>query len=312
MSLLSLVCALLLEQWRPLAERHALFQPVQRYADHLESQFNAGQRQQGLVAWLVAVLPAVLGTWLLWFICARISPLLALAFNVAVLYLTMGFRQFSHYFTDIYLAIKDGNLEEARQVLGRWRGRSCLELDQEEIARLTIEEALIASHRHVFGVVFWFVLLPGPSGAVLYRLATYLARRWDLDEARAFDGVDRGQFGRFARDAFRVLDWLPVRVTAAAFAVVGDFEDAVYCWRNQAERWMDPALGTVLAAGAGAIGVRLGMPYRQDGEVLDRPELGVGDPADPAMLDSTIGLVWRALVLFLLMLLLIGIVQALR
>jgi len=68
------------------------------------------------------------------------------------------------------------------------------------------------------------------------------------------------RFSRFARLAFAALDWLPVRFTAAAFAVVGDFEDAVYCWRTQAANWPDPALGIVLASGAGAIGVRLGMP----------------------------------------------------
>jgi adenosylcobinamide-phosphate synthase len=54
------------------------------------------------------------------------------------------------------------------------------------------------------------------------------------------------------------------------------------------------------------------MPYMQDGEVVDRPLLGVGEEADEAMLDSAVGLVWRALVLYLLMLLLIGIAQAVR
>ena len=314
MSLISLICALLLEQWRPLAERHAVFSPVERYADFLERQFNAGEAQHGVIAWSLAVLPPVLGAWLLYLLCAYINPLLALAVNVAVLYFTMGFRQFSHYFTDIHLALKDGDLDRARQLLGLWRGRSCALMNKEEIARLTMEEALAASHRNVFGVVFWFVLLPGPSGALLYRLSMFLRRRWGTPDPGdpLLPAAGLSQFGKFARDAFIVLDWMPVRVTAAAFAVVGDFEDAVYCWRSQADKWPDPALGIVLAAGAGAIGVRLGMPYMQDGEVVDRPVLGVGDEADEALLASAVGLVWRALVLYLLMLLLIGIAQAAR
>jgi adenosylcobinamide-phosphate synthase len=313
MSLISLICALLLEQWRPLAERQALHSPVERYADFLERQFNAGEAQHGMIAWSLAVLPLVIGTWLLYLLCAHISPLLALAFNIGILYLTMGFRQFSHYFTDIHLALKEGDLDRARRFLGLWRGRSCANMNEEEIARLTMEEALAASHRNVFGVVFWFVVLPGPSGALLYRLTMYLKRRWGGSDSEQMPvpPVDSSQFGHFARDAFKILDWLPVRVTAAAFAVVGDFEDAVYCWRTQAAKWSDQALGIVLAAGAGAIGVRLGMPIVQDGEVLDRPVLGVGEDADVVLLDSTVGLVWRALVLYLLMLLLIGIVQAL-
>ena len=45
-----------------------------------------------------------------------------------------------------------------------------------------IEHSLLAAHRHVFGVFFWFVLLStfglGPAGAVLYRLAEFVSRYW--------------------------------------------------------------------------------------------------------------------------------------
>jgi adenosylcobinamide-phosphate synthase len=48
------------------------------------------------------------------------------------------------------------------------------------------------------------------------------------------------------------------------------------------------------------------MPILAGGEVVDRPELGLGDAADTGHLDSTVGLVWRALVVWLLLLLLIA------
>lgn len=312
MSLISLVIALVLEQWRPLADRGKLFGPLVRYANYLESQFNAGEARQGAAAWFLAMLPAVLGAWLVYWLAQHagpsFGPIAALAVNVAALYITMGFRQFSHAFTAIHLALKEDDLPRARQVLGEWLGQNCGDLTREEVARLTIEGALTASHRHVFGVVFWFVLLPGPSGAILYRLAMFLAARWGRTDPAA---SSFGSFGKFARDVFAVLDWVPVRITAIAFAAVGDFEDAIYCWRSQAAKWSDSALGIVLAAGAGAIGVRLGMPIvNVDGTVSDRPELGVGDEADVGFLDSTVGLVWRALVLYLLMLLLLGVAKA--
>src|SRR6266513_1698531 len=252
MSLLSLVAALLLAQWRPLADRRSLYALLARYATFLEGLFNAGETRQGVIAWVVAVLPAVLGAWLVYTAAYRASPLLALLLNVAALYLTMGFRQRSHFFTDIYLALKEDDLAKAREILSAWRQTSCADLDREAITRLAIEEALIASHRYVFGVVFWFVLLPGPTGAILYRLSMFLDGRWG---ERTSPELER--FSHFARRAFAALDWLPVRFTAAAFAVVGDFENAVYCWRTQAADWPDPALGIVLASGAGAIGVRL-------------------------------------------------------
>jgi adenosylcobinamide-phosphate synthase len=306
MSLISLIIALLLEQWRPLADRSYLISRVLRFADFLQQHFNAGERTHGMIAWALGVLPASLLAIAAYYLLYMLSPLLALAFNVLILYMTMGFRQVSHYFTDIHLALKSGDLDSARAILGQWRGASCERLSAEEVARLTIEEALAASYQHVFAVVFWFVLLPGPSGAILYRMSSFLHRRW-AERADA----ELAAFGAFAAQVFRILDWAPARLTGIAFAVVGDFEDAAYCWRTQAAKWPDPSLGVVLASGAGAMGVRLGMPFLSELSPVDRPELGLGEEADVGFLDSTIGLVWRALVVILFLLMLLAIARAL-
>jgi cobalamin biosynthesis protein CobD/CbiB len=227
------------------------------------------------------------------------SPFAALLLNVAALYFTLGFRQFSHYYTDIQVAIREGEIDRARELLGAWRGEPAAHRSREEVIRLAIEEGIAASHRHVFAVLFWFVLLPGPSGAILYRLAAFLARRWG----------GKGEFGRCATRALYVLEWPAARLTAAAFAVVGDFEDAVYCWRTQAASWSDPNLGIVLAAGAGALGVRLGMPLGEVEGLQPRPELGLGEAADAPLLDSAVGLLWRALVLWVFVLVVLSLAR---
>lgn len=293
MSVIAIIAALLLEQWRPLGERKAYHALLTRWASWLENTFNAGESRHGRIAWLVAAAPLVLGSLVLYYVLAWMHPLFALALNVAALYVTLGFRQFSHYFTAIQAAVKAEELDRARELIGTWRGESAQHRSKEEIVRLSIEEALAASHHHVFAVLFWFMLLPGPSGAILYRLAGFLARRWK----------GQGAFGAFAARVNDAMEWPAVRLTAIAFAVVGDFEDAVYCWRTQAATWKVPGLGIVLAAGAGAIGVRLGMPLAEaDGTVEPRPDLGVGDAADVAFLDSAVGLLWRSLVVWVFLL----------
>jgi len=299
MTVLAIVAALLLEQWRPLAERKSVAAMIGSLAAWLEQSFNGGERRHGVVAWLVAVLPALAAAIVLHALLSAMSSLLALALNVAALYLTLGFRQFSHHFTIIQVAIKSDDIERARAELEAWRGASGVVRSREEVIRLAIEEALLASHRHVFGVLLWFVLMPGPSGAILYRLAAYLAGRWK----------GMGAFGVFAQRAFHLLEWPAVRLTAASFAVVGDFEDAVYCWRTQARSWLDPNAGVVLAAGAGAMGVRLGMPVQEIDGVVPRPEVGLGEAADGPFIDSTVGLVWRALVVWVFVLIVISIAR---
>ena len=305
MSLLSLLAALLLEQFHPLSSRNYLFNLINSYVDFFEKHFNAGEHKHGKIAWLIAIgVPLILVAVIYWVLHAYL-PLLAWLFCALVLYLSMGFRQFSHYFTKIHQALRDGQLNDARTILTDWRGKACDELSAEELARVAIEQALLASHRNVFGVMFCFIISMllglGPIGAILYRLTQFLNNRWGLNQSS-----ELGEFGEFAHKANHWMEWLPLRLTAGTFAIVGDFEDTIYCWRNQAANWPDPEAGIVLAGGAGALGVRLGQTVLQDGLPEHRPELGIGDDADADFMQSAIGLVWRALAFWLILLLLLS------
>jgi cobalamin biosynthesis protein CobD/CbiB len=299
MGVIAIIAALVLEQWRPLGDRKTVLAALLAWADWLERSFNAGQARHGTIAWLIAVLVPLAAAALAYAVLYWISPFAALLLNVVALYLTLGFRQFSHSFTGIQSALREGDTDRARELLGNWRGESATHRSREEVARLAIEEGIAASHRHVFAVLFWFVLLPGPCGAILYRMAAFLARRWG----------GKGEFGRFAGRVLYLLEWPAARLTAAAFAVVGDFEDAVYCWRTQATAWPDPNLGVVLAAGAGALGVRLGMPLTEVEGLQPRAELGLGEAADAPVLDSAVGLLWRALVLWVFVLVVLSLAR---
>ena len=321
MGFLSLIIALLLEQVRPLHSHNVAYDAVRGTADALERNFNAGEKQQGVLAWFLLVAPLTIVAWGVYFLLLRVHPFLGLAWNALVLYLTLGFRQFSHYYTDIQLALADNDLERARALLTAWKrdsdpNFSSTDSGMSDVCRLAIEEALVASHRHVFGVFFWFVLLPGPSGAVLYRLADYLSRRWNT-RAR---NRPLEPFGLFAERAFRWIDWIPVRLTAIGFAIVGNFEDAVFCWRNHLHQWTDPSRAILLAAGTGALGVRLGPATRTGPEatVSDATDpTGAADDlasdampgvdAGPAALRSAVGLVWRSMLLWTLLLLLLSV-----
>lgn len=299
MSVIAIIAALILEQWRPLGEHKAYSAWLSAAAGWVERTLHGSEGRNGALAWALAVLPPAAAVIALHAALYRLSPLLALLFNVGVLYLTLGFRQFSHSFTELQTALKNGELERARELISGWRGEPTLPREREEIIRLTVEEAILAAHRHVFGVIFWYVVLPGPSGALAYRLAAFVRQRWSA----------MGSFGGFAERALYLLDWPAVRLTAAAFAVVGDFEDALYCWRTQARNWLDGNAGVLLAAAAGAMGVRLGMPVQEAGGVQARPELGLGASADIPTLDSTVGLLWRAVVMWIFVLLLFALVQ---
>ena len=201
----------------------------------------------------------------------------------------------------------------ARRTLAAWRGGYTAELSSQDITKLAIERGLVDAYRQVFAVLFWFAVLPGPAGAVLYRAALLLAQEWRGGEPGDDEtpiARSRASFGAPARRLLWLLDWVPVRLTALSFAIVGDFEDAAWCWRTQPQSWVRQEggveAGIVLAAGAGALGVQLGGPLAVLGaDPLGRPDVGVGEPPEPEVLPSAIGLVWRALILWLLVILLV-------
>lgn len=316
MSFIAILIALALEQWRAFDWRAGAERGFVRYARVLERKLNGGTRQHGVIATVAAVVPPVVLCAVVFWIADAVHPALGLLVNVVVLYFLMGFRRFSHALSAIVAALAANDLPAARRALAAWRGGSAsADLASADIARLAIERGLVDAYRQVFAVLFWFVVLPGPAGAMLYRAAALLAEEWKgpvLGVEPSPLVQSRGEFGMPARALLMALDWLPVRLTALSFAVVGDFEDAVACWRTQAARWATQdgglTIGVLLAAGGGALGVQLGgMLPTLSGDPDVRPDLGLGDPVEPDVLPSAVGLVWRAVVLWLLVILLVTI-----
>lgn len=300
MSLLCIVAALFLEQLRPLSHPTVLELAFDRYAGRLARHFNAGEAFHGAIGWVLGVLPWVVVALVVHDGLIALNPLLGWAFAVAVLYACINFKPTTQAYAAIADALRAGELDRARELLARWCGEPPAHWSEAEIARAAIETMLVRAHRDLLAVIAWFVVLPAPVGAVLYKLSSVLAEKWG---PRADEEL--GAFGHFASRVFWLLDWVPLRLTAIGFAVAGDLEDALQCWRTQAGSWVDPEAGVILASGAGALGARLGGPLANEGGVDYRPELGTGDEPDVNYMQSAVGLVWRTLVIWLIVLLLL-------
>jgi adenosylcobinamide-phosphate synthase len=300
MSFFSILTALFLEQLRALPHPSVVELWFVRYADRLARDLNAGQPVHGTAGWLLGVLPWVALVLIAHYVLDVLNPLLAWALDVAVLYVCINFKRAMHDYSAIADALRAGELDQARALIARWRGETAAEWSESEIARAAIETAFVRAHRDLLAVIAWFVVLPGPAGPVLYKLSGILADKWGRRTDEEF-----GAFGRFSAKAFYVLDWVPLRLTAIGFAVAGDFEDAMACWRGQAQTWPDPATAVILASGAGALDVRLGGPLSKEGGANYRPELGTGDDPDANYMQSAAGLIWRTLVIWMIGLLLL-------
>lgn len=300
MTLLSLLAALIFEQTRPLTYRIAPYRLFLRYIAYIQSRFDAGEQQHGTIAWFLAVTPPVLIAFLIYALLHAVHPVFAWLWNVVIVYGTMGFKHYRNTATQLSRALWSQDIDTARAILTRWQGHDASRHDAQTLAAVGVEQTFAYGHKQLFGIVAWFAVF-GVGGAVLYRCANIVYYKWGQRPMLEDDA-----FGVFSRRAFRALDWVPARLTAFSFAVVGNFDDAIYAWRVQSGARADRNREIVLAAGAGALGVRLGGAL-DDGTRADlRSEIGVNAVPDADTLQSAIALLWRSLLLWLAVITLIS------
>ena len=305
MSFLSLLFALLLEQARPLQPLNPVHGSVRNWVSWTLHHFDAGKPQHGWLTWGVAVLlPTVLAAAVHWTLLLTLGWLAAVIFNIAILYSTLGFRQFSHHFTEIRDALDAGDEVLARQLLAKWMHSDASNLPRSEMIRHVIEHSVLSAHRYVFGVFAWYTLLSalglGPAGAVFYRMAEYfgvIAKH----AASSSNVMVSPSVQQCAEQAWWSIDWLPARITALGFAFVGSFEDAIARWRQFEESTPRDNDGIVLAATAGAVNVQLG--FGTQSSSAQTPQL--------AHLRAVVGLVWRTVVMWMIFLALLSLARLL-
>ena len=215
-------------------------------------------------AWCLAVLPLTLLTWLL----TQVTSL-AWAVDIFALYFALGLRSLYEHALPVAQALRLGDLPLARERVGWMVSRNTAALDATGVARAGTESVLENGSDAVFAALFWFIVAGAP-GVVLYRLSNTLDAMWGYRNER-FE-----RFGWAAAKIDDVLNYIPARLVALTYALLGNVALALRCWRRQAPMWDSPNAGPVMASGAGSLGVSLGGAAEYHGEVHERPRLGEG------------------------------------
>ena len=253
------------------------------WANAIERRLNCGATRfwRGVLAWGLAVLPfTLLALWL-----TGIGNT-GLVLHALLLYFCVGLRSLREHTLPIAQALLRGDLAQARQLTSYIVSRDTQAAQEADLSKAAAESLLENGNDAVFGTLFWFVVAGGP-GALLFRLANTLDAMWGYRNTRFL------AFGCFAARVDDVLNWIPARLTALSYVLLAttmaDKRRAWHCWRTQAPAWSSPNAGPVMASGAGALGLALGGAATYDGELEQRPPLGLGRAAGAA----DIGRAWR-------------------
>lgn len=235
----------------------------------------------GSGALLLVTLPIVaVAVW----ISVALSGLWLLVAQAVALWLAISLRGLTEHGQAVAKPLQRGDLDTARYHVSRIVSRQASALDQQGVAAAATESMLENGADAVFASLFW-LLIAGIPGVVLHRMVNTLDAMWGYRNPRFL------YFGRAAARLDDILGWVPARLTALTYALLGNRTIALQCWRTQAPHWDSPNAGPVMAAGAGALNVRLGGPSPYPSGIKQRPILGGTQPASASSIEAAIALV---------------------
>ena len=218
-------------------------------------------------------------------------PQATFIFDGVLLYFAIGYKSLCDHVKRIYTALVKNDLAQAKMFTSHIVSRDTEHMTKGDARKAALESLLENGSDAVFAPIFWFVCLGGP-GVLLYRLANTLDAMWGYKNARFL------YFGKFAAHIDDVLNWLPARMVAVSYMFMGNFNQGWRCWQCQAKHCASPNAGPVMAAGAGALNVRLGGDTSYHGVIETRPVLGDGHLAEDVDILRGLRMVRNTLVLW--------------
>ncbi|MDH2919373.1 MAG: adenosylcobinamide-phosphate synthase CbiB [Sideroxydans sp.] len=237
----------------------------------------------GIAAVFLAISPFfLLALWL------QSLPVLGVIFSVLLLYFCIAPRSLREHAMRVFAALKSADLATARLAVSMMVSRDTTQLNENSVAKATVESVLENGNDAIFAALFWYVVA-GLPGVILYRLSNTLDAMWGYRNARY------NYFGWAAARLDDVLNFIPARLTSLSYAMLGKTRSALHCWRTQAPLWDSPNAGPVMASGAGALQVKLGGAAIYHGVSEARPLLGCGAEVAAGDIARAVALVQRVL-----------------
>ena len=254
-------------------------------ANWLETRLNQEQNLllQGVIAWSICVIPITL---IIYWLDQWIG---GLWLGILCGWLAIGWQSLREHGLAVMKALNNNDIKEARLRTSYLVSRDTSELNESDLSKATIESILENGSDAIFAPLFWLLLLGAP-GVVLYRLSNTLDAMWGYHNER-FE-----YFGKFTARIDDILNIIPARICALLYLIFGNSKQAWLAWKTQGRSWYSPNAGVVMAAGAGALKLKLGGNAIYQGTLKERPNLGNdnGNSATPQDIQRAIQLIDNA------------------
>lgn len=224
MKLISILIALSLERYLNLGSKLKRFDWFHQYVHFLHRTFKTESLWQGYLGLTVINLPILLIAWLVSFSLSGIAfGTMTLLFDVVVVLYCLGPNDLIHTVKDAIYTGEEEVLQEQATKAYATLVDNHRDLPPEKHTRALTNGILVKANESLFAALFWYLVFGG-LGIILYRVS-----RLALSQAQQTDSVLEGVQSS-ARQLIHLLDWLPARLAAFAYALVGDFIHTFTLW----------------------------------------------------------------------------------
>jgi membrane protein required for beta-lactamase induction len=234
---------------------------------------------------VIALLPPLaLIAWLQSFFGELGGPF-ALVFGVVVLLNSLGPGDLGDEVAR-FIAARDGDQGEAADLIAKELCLDEVPTTEPQRSLAVARGVLILAARRLIGPIFWFVLF-GAVGAAAYRVILLLGER-------LHNGTCPPEMKHHSDQMHRIADWAPARITAAGYAVAGNFDAVAHAWRTFEHvpgGPFDEAEQLLARTGLAALDT---LPE----DMAEFAEQSVEAGLIPPVVEDTLALVWRNLTMW--------------
>jgi len=203
---------------------------------------------RGIFGILIVIIPLTVLIGFIQFKLEQLSLAHGFVFSLIILFFCLGPKSFYAQVKNFIAAYSKNNIPTANDYASNLVARNNLETNEKNLPNLVVEALFVILNERILGVFFWFLLL-GPAGAVLFR-ASITLKNANTDEGHK-------TFKQAAKNFAFFINWPNAHLVAISYAVVGHFVAALSQIKKPSltcnTRWNDRNDCMLICTGIGAL-----------------------------------------------------------
>ena len=239
MTLISILIGLALEYFAGSLDHLRNFRWLDGYLRWIELKCSRYAAWEGPAGVLLTLAIPLLVLYLAGHVLGQINIGLTIVLSIAVFVYSLG-PDLNSLISAYITALEQDDEENTRKLEARLLTETP---GGKRAGNRIILSILLRSHDHIFGILFWYVVL-GMIGALLFTLVIRLKDRF---------GELHGGYAAAVHNLYEILIWPSARLQALAFALGGSLVDALEGWRNVEGDSFSSSRKIIISSGLGAM-----------------------------------------------------------